>query len=135
MNEKEMDDWIKKSRGNEGTDSSLIAKIANETKSDNFQHLLIVTDGDVREWEIDKCDELVKQYDLKFSYVSVYIIGDNGNESVGCPFCRECSGVTYKYYNNGKKKQLSGVSLDDKKALENIDAINSWNEFENKYQN
>ena len=54
---------------------------------------------------------------------------------MGYPFCRECPGVTYKYYNNGKKKQLSGVSLDDKKALENIDAINSWNEFENKYKN
>ena len=130
-----MDDFIAKEDGDEGTESYLIAEIANETKSGNFEHLIIVTDGEVSKEDIDECDKLVKMYNIQFSYVSVYIIGNGGNESVGCPFCRGCPGVTYKIDNNGNEKKLAAISLEDKKELENINNINSWNSFKNKYLN
>ena len=45
-----------------------------------------MTDGGVSEDEIDECDKLVKEYDLHYNFVSIYIIGSGGNESVGCHF-------------------------------------------------
>jgi hypothetical protein len=114
LNEQQMDDFISKKRGDEGTDSSLIAKIAIDTKSDNFEQLIIVTDGDVYPKDIDKCDELVTENNIQFSYVSVYIIGDDGNESVGCPFCRGCPGSTIKIYNDGSVEEGQWIKVDTK---------------------
>ena len=57
------------------------------------------------------------------------------NKSVGCPFCRGCPEITIKKYNDGDEKQLASISLEDKKELKNIDNINNWNSFKNKYDN
>jgi len=122
-------------RGSGGTSSYLIAEIANQTKSENFEHLIIVNDGKVYEKDIDLCDKLVQKYDIQFSYASVYIIGDDRNESVGCPFCRGYPGSTIKKCNNGTEKKLASMSLEDKKELKNINNINSWNSFKDKYEN
>ena len=126
--------WMNK-RGSGGTSSYLIAEIANQTKSENFEHLIIVNDGKVYEKDIDLCDKLVQKYDIQFSYASVYIIGDDRNESVGCPFCRGYPGSTIKKCNNGTEKKLASMSLEDKKELKNINNINSWNSFKDKYEN
>lgn len=135
MNEYEMDEFINKKKGSEGTYSSLIAEIAKKEKNEKFEQYIIVTDRMVFQGEIDKCDDLVKKYNLKFSYVSIYIIGNGGNESIGCPFLRDSIGITYKIDDNGKEEILASVSLDDKKALKHIKYINSWNEFDIKYNN
>ena len=81
-----------------GTNSSLIAEIANIEKNNNFEHLVIVTNGEVTNDEIDKSDSKFKEYNLHFSFVSTFIIKTGNqvlNESLGCPYLRNYPGFTY----------------------------------------
>ena len=134
LTEKQMDDFISKEDGNEGTYSYLIAEIGKENKDKNFQHLIIVTDGDVSNYQIDECDRLVKEYDLHYSFVSTYIIGSGGNESVGCPFSRDCPGITYKIDKDGNETKQASLSKEELEAFNNIDNIESLDEFNKKYK-
>ena len=85
-----MDNFIAAQRGYDETCSYLIAEIGKETKNENFEHLIIVTDGEVDFSDIDESDRKVKEYGLNYKYVSTYIIESGGNESVGCPYSRKC---------------------------------------------
>ena len=60
--------------GVKGTSRSLIVEIANIEKNNNFEHLVIVTNGEVTNDEIDKSDSKFKEYNLHFSFVSTLII-------------------------------------------------------------
>ena len=115
--------------------SYYIAEIGRETKNENFEHLIIVTNGSVGTGDIDQSDCLVSKYGLKYRFVSIYIIGNEGDESVGCPYTRESKGVTYKVDNFGNERELASIPIEDKKALENIDCINNWKTFKSKYKN
>ena len=130
-----MDIFIEDKKGYGWTSSQLIADIGKEVKDENFEHLIIVTDGGVDSEEIKKCDDKVKEYNLQFRYVSIYIIGSDGDESVGCPFCRGIPGVTYKTEDNGEEKKLATCNKDDTEALQNIDKIKSLEQFNSKYLN
>ena len=133
--ELEMDTFISNKTGIDDTLSYNIALIGKEMKNENFQHLIIVTDGEVNSNDIDKCDEIVASNGLQYSYVSTYIIGKNGNESVGCPFSRGSPGVTYIIDENGNERQQASLSREDKIVLEQINSINNWNTFKSKYNN
>ena len=133
--ESEMDSFIANKYGRDGTCSYYIAEIGRVTKNENFEHLIIVTDGCVGTGDIDESERRVSQYGLQYSYVSSYIIGSGGNESVGCPFSRGCPGVTYIIDNYGNERQQASLSQEDQKALNNINSINHWAEFKSKYQN
>ena len=133
--EQEMDRFISEEYGPDGTSSVYIAEIGRVTKSENFEHLIIVTDGQVGTYDIDESDKRVQQYGLQYSYVSTYIIGSGGNESVGCPYSRGCPGVTYLIDNNGNERQQASLSKEDKAALDGIDSINNWYTFKSKYLN
>jgi hypothetical protein len=118
-----------------GTDSYLIAEIGRETINDKFEHLVIVTDGGVGSYDIDESEERVKKYGLQYSYVSSYIIGSGGNESVGCPYSRGCPGETYIIDMNGNERKQASLSREDQAALDGINSISSWSTFKSKYQN
>lgn len=133
--ESEMDDFISNEYGPDGTYSYYIAEIGRVTKSEKFEHLIIVTNGCVDTGGIDRSDQKVQQYGLQYSYISTYIIGSGGNESVGCPYSRSCPGVTYTIDNYGNEKKKASLSREDQKALESINSINSWNTFKSKYPN
>ena len=135
LTESSMNDFINNREGRGGTDSSLIAEIGRITKGENFEHLIIVTDGKVGYNDIDESDKRVKNYGLQYSYVSTYIIGNKGNESVGCPYSRGCPGVTYIIDNNGNERKQASLSNEDQKALNEIEKIKSWNVFKIKYNN
>ena len=49
-----MDDFISIEYGPDGTTSYYIAEIWRETKNKNFEHLIIVTDGEVNTYDIDE---------------------------------------------------------------------------------
>ena len=72
---------------------------------------------------------------MQYNFVSTYIIGSGGNESVGCPYCRGCPGVTYKIDDYGNEKKQASLSSEDQKALKEINSINNWNSFKSKYPN
>ena len=79
--------WIYEKKGNEGTDSVNIAKIAKENPNYR-EHLIIVTDGSVNSQCIDECDKFLAKENIEFKFVSVYMIGRQADESVGASFCR-----------------------------------------------
>ena len=133
--ESEMDSFIAGKKGFGETLSYLIAEIGKETKNENFEHLIIVTDGRVSTNNIDKSDKKVQEYMLQYNYVSTFIIGSGGDESVGCPFSRGCPGITYIIDNNGNKKEKASLSREDQKALDQIESIGNWSSFKSKYQN
>ena len=109
--EKEMDRFIDEEIGqfNERY-SYYIAEIGRETKNDNFEHLIIVTNGCVDIKDIDVCDYRVNKYGLVYKYVTFYIIG-NGNLSVGCPYMRDCPSVTLFIDKYGNEKKLESIQL------------------------
>ena len=106
LSKSQIDDWINKKEGKEGTESSNIAKIAKECPNYR-EHLLIVTDGSVGEDEIEKTDEFLVKNNIKFKYVTVCIICKNGNLSVGAPFCRECPFKIIQVTDNNTRIELS----------------------------
>ena len=134
----EVETFINDMDGVKGTSSSLIAEIANIEKNNNFEHLVIVTDGDVTNDEIDKSDLKFKEYNLHFSFVSTFIIktGDQVlNESVGCPYSRNCPGFTYIIDEKGNQKEQASLLKEDLDIFDNLDKINTYEEFQKKFWN
>ena len=64
LSHSEMNKFISNKKGNGGTSSSLIAEIGRIEKNGNFEHLIIVTDGQVSTNDIDTSDNKVKNYGL-----------------------------------------------------------------------
>jgi hypothetical protein len=134
--EKEMNRFINEEVGQSSERHSYyIAEIGRETKNENFEHLIIVTNGSVGEDDIDKSDKLVSHYGLKYRFVSFYIIGKEGNKSVGCPYMRSSRSETYLVENIGNERILPSIPIEDLRALEGIDDIKNWKTFESKYKN
>ena len=115
---------------NRGTDSSNIAQIAQET--DCREHLIIVTDGEVSQSKIRKSDEIIKNSDINFQFVTTFIIG-NGNLSVGAPYSRKCPNVAFHIPSMDIKNRIVSLTSDDMKSLANIDKINTYKKFEKEY--
>ena len=130
-------DFIHNKDGEKGTSSSQIAEIANIEKENNFEHLIIVTDGDVKNEEIDKSDQKFKEYDLHFKFVSCFIVdtGDVKTESVGCPYSRDCPSFTYIVDSQGNQKEQASLLEEDIQIFNNLEKIQSYEEFEQKYEN
>ena len=134
----EIESFINDMDGDKGTNSSLIAEIANIEKDNNFEHLIIITDGDVKNEEVDLSDQKFKEYNLKFSFVSTFIIqtGDDLlNESVGCPYSRECPGFTYIVDKEGNQKEKASLLAEDIQIFNNLNNIKTYAEFNSKYFN
>ena len=99
-------------------------------------HLIIVTDGCVSEKKILKCDELMQKYNIKFKYVTIYVIENNGkgNMSVGAPFCRDSPNKTIHVINEKKREIFETYSLNDLDIFNKIKNINIYKEFNEKYE-
>jgi hypothetical protein len=75
--------------------------------------LTIITDGQVSDNEVKKCEDLLNENKIKFSDLNVFYIGpENGmNYSVTAAFCREeripVNGMTYNENINGKSKEIN----------------------------
>ena len=61
-------------KGPEGTSSINIAKLAVSCPNER-EHLIIVTDGKVSESDIKESDKFMNDKNIKFKFVSVYVIG------------------------------------------------------------
>ena len=107
----QIDQWIRNKSGPEGTYSVNIAKLSNACPS-HREHLIIVTDGHVGEYDIRESDKLMNQYNIQFKFVSVYIIGSGGNLSVGAPFCRGCPNRTIHVLSATNRINGPSLSLD-----------------------
>ena len=130
----ELEKKIEKKKGNGGTYPYLIAQIIEDEKQNEFKHLIIVTDGNVYEDEIKLADEKIKNVDYHFNYVTVYILGEDANLSVGAPFCRNTPNKTFR-----KKNQIDifdemiTLSKEDIDTLNQLENYNNYNDFMNNY--
>ena len=117
--------------GSGGTSSHLIAEIANIEKNNNFRHLVIVTDGEVSLNEIKLGDKLMKDYQIKFDYVTTYVIHTSGkcDKSVGASYCRNCPNITIYIDKNNIERPQASLTQEDLEAFEKLNEIKTENEF------
>ena len=79
---KTLDNFVSSCEGNGGTNSEIIANIIIE-ESNYREHLLIITDGEVDYECVQRTTEKLAENNIKFKFVSTFIIGDGDNLSVG----------------------------------------------------
>ena len=72
---------------------------------------------------------------IKFEFVSVYVIGIGGNLSVGAPFCRGCPNRTIHIINKNERVNGPSLSLNEIESYENLPNISSFSEFISLYDN
>ena len=118
------------------TNSSLIADIIDIEKDNNFKHLIIVTDGKVEVEDIENADTKMNLINYNFDFVSVYILGEEADLSIGAPYCRRIPNKTYCKRNNSESFfELNTLSKDDIMILNNLEKIiKSYNDFMYYYE-
>ena len=94
-------------------------KIAKENPN-HREHLIIVTDGCVNINDIDECDRILSKENIKFKFVSVYMIGRLADESVGAPFCRNCPNKNILIIDQNNRRLVSSLSIEDINKLNNL---------------
>jgi len=126
--------WISAKKGGGGTYSQNIYKSIIESGSSYYNgHLIIITDGEVDLKDIDECDSLMKNSNIKFNYVSTYVIGNGGNLSVGAPFNRESANQTIQVLKIGHRDVKMQISVSAVNALKKLDDISTYLEFRECY--
>ena len=125
---------IKERFGEGGTDINNIAEIIDIEKENNFKHLVIITDGQVGPFNIKTADEEMENINISFDFVSVYILGPNGNLSVGAPFCRNIPNKTFaKKFEDDPYEELMTLSLEDLHIINNLENYDNYNDFMDNY--
>ena len=117
-----------------GTESELIVKIIKNEKENNCKHLIIITDGCVSENDIISSDKAMNQIRYNFEYVTVFIIGKDGDLSVGAPFCRNTPNKTLIKENGLLEfKEIITLSKENIKTLKEIDKYDNYIDFMNNF--
>ena len=108
---------------NNENNSELIANICEQ--SSIRDHLIIFASRCADISSIDESDRRMKSNGIKFNQVITYVVGKKGSILVGAPYSRN-----YPSTNCGMS-----FSKEDMDALNAITNINTYNEFNSKYQN
>ena len=82
---------------------------------------------------IDKSTELIKNNNIKFKYVTTFIIGTGSNLLVGAPYCRDCPNITYAIREPNQREKMASLLPEDIQSLSQIHTINNYQEFIIKY--
>lgn len=124
-----LESMIREKKGYGGTDPSNIATslIKNKINSD----IIIFTDGNVYDREVQQTDKLLAEYQL--DNVKCYIIGNNTiNMSVTCPFTRNNNSQVYSQKNINSELLLTSYNKLDPLLFNTLDRI-SLDTFNEKY--
>ena len=84
---------------------------------------------------IDAPTFIIQNNNIKFKYVTTFIIGSGSNLSVGAPYCRDCPNVTYSIKSENERIKMASLLPQDIEALSNIKNINNYQQFLEKYEN
>ena len=133
ISREKMKEFTNKMEGYGNTNSSLIAEIALDAGNTYREHLLIVTDGEVPNSCIDKSTKLINDNNIKFKYVTTFIIGEGSNLSVGAPYCRDCPNITFAIREINKRENMASLLPEDIQSLSEIHKINNYEQFIIKY--
>ena len=115
----EVEKFISNKTGVGGTCPEVVAKqisISKETK------IILLTDGEVSDSSVSKCDTFLENYKLDESIC--YIVSKyNCNMSVTCPFTRNCKSKVYFKQENSELQEQVSYNEEDFKKLEELDSI------------
>ena len=65
--------------------------------------------------------------------MTLFVIGNGDNLSVGAPFCRNCENIIFGIKENGERYSMTNLLPDDINNLNEIENISNYDEFINKY--
>lgn len=97
IEKKELKEIAISRRGNGGTKPSKFIPLIKE-----YKNIIIITDGQVSDEEVENCDKLISEFKLKFNFVNVIFVKVGRGEinlSVSAPFTRNTSFIIE---NNGE---------------------------------
>jgi hypothetical protein len=125
------DNLNRMNHGDGGTDIDCIARALID---DNFHgKLVIITDGGVNPYSVHKCNDVMQLFTGRITDVDVHVITwGEADLSVTCPFTRRCPHKVYMHTHMSGTTELS-VSSDDIALIDQIDAIDTLEEFEEKH--
>ena len=126
---KDLETAIAKRTGRGGTSPELVAA---EVVKSNIKKLILITDGQVSDSSVQKCDQILNEYALEKSICYIISTGYGLNMSVTCPFTRKCDNEVYEKENGQPLKQLVQYTPEDYKILDTLDEITLEN-FESSY--
>lgn len=119
--------------GRGGTSPELVAQ---KVIKKGLKKIILVTDGQVSDHSVQKCDEFLKIHE--FTKTICFIISTSSyssgiNLSVTCPFTRKCENEVYEKPYSGLLKKLVQHTPEDYKILDTLDEITLEN-FESNYE-
>ena len=133
---KEIEGWIKSRKGTGGTNPSLVAI---EVIKQKFKNIILVTDGEVGDANVQACDQSFANAEKKDGFKidkSICILASSTygelNMSVTCPFSRNCESQVWTKKKGEELKALVQYTAQDYKILDSLEEITLDN-FEEKY--
>ena len=76
----------------------------------------------------------MSEYNIQFKFVSIYVVGKDGDLSVGAPYCRDCPNRTIQILDKNTRIKGPTLTAEEIKAFNRINKINSLDEFNNIYE-
>ena len=121
--------------GDGGTDPKcLFDSVFSRHPKATYSEFILISDGMVSNRDVEELDEKINDHvdSFKCNYTEVYLLGDDANLSIACPFTRlnASKTVVKKPYGDD---QIIDVSDEDLKTIDQIDSINTLEEFNLKY--
>jgi hypothetical protein len=132
INRKRFEQAITERRGWGGTAPELVA---DEVIRKNIKKIIMITDGQVSDNSVNKCDKVLEKHEFEKSIC--YIISSSSygglNMSVTCPFTRRCDNEVYEKHEGQPLKKLVQYTPADYKILDTLDEISLEN-FQERYE-
>lgn len=120
-------------KGRGGTSPSVI--IPHLKQIDFAGHLILLTDGQVGNDEVDRTDNLIQSLGIQFERVTAHFVqigGGQFNVAVSAPFSRNCPHEVLHHV-KGQVNAPAAVSAEDLASLQLIDTVNTQEEFDNLF--
>jgi len=127
----------KNRKGSGGTYPSVIFSLFKDKEKTHYSEFILITDGQVEEYEVESCDKEFEKNKNKliYDYAEVYLIGrkEYTNLSVACPFTRFCPSKTI-LKSPDEEKVITEISSEDLKTVEKISSISTEDEFNQQFE-
>ena len=86
-------------------------------------------------WKIEEADKIMEKINCNFDFITVYVLGPDGNLSVGAPFCRNVPNRTFSKKNESDSfKIIMTLTLDDLYVINNLEKYDNYNMFMDNYE-
>jgi hypothetical protein len=135
-----MMEFISRRQGRSGTSpSNIVSAILEKKIPSKAYHLILITDGEIGVEEVDRCDNNIQHYNIRFAYATIYLVGRNipANYSVQAAFSRHCGSRVIILRDDREYQEVAPVvevKPEDLELLDGVSKIKSYKEFMNQYE-